>query len=95
MNSYIDQIKYDSERRLVVNPTAVTVAHARAFLMEPDSAVEEKLIAALNDSIVLAGYAPFEESHIEWDCAEHGVIHWFVGQDRCIEFDPDGFIEML
>ena len=77
--------------------TPAAIKHAHAFLMEPDSAVEDKLIEALNSSLMRAGFAPFDDGFIEWGCVEHGVIHWLVAAgQQWIEFDPrTGLIETV
>lgn len=78
-----------------VNPSKDTEAHARAFLMEPDSAIEAKLIKSISDDLVHAGYLPLDEgAFIEWGCVEHGRIHLYHCEAQAIiDFVPGGFIE--
>jgi hypothetical protein len=79
-----------------VNPTTQAEDRARAFLKHPTEAGEAELIAALNDSLKLAGYDPHDDGFIEWGCVEHGVIHWCVAMgQQWIQFVPGGFIETL
>jgi hypothetical protein len=77
-----------------VNPSRDTEQHARAFLMEPDSVVESRLISSICADLVQAGHKPLPcDAFVEWGWVEHDLIHIFHSQaTKCVEFQPGGFI---